>query len=102
MRLGRILILTAGLALAACVSGGGGSGKSSAAVVPGRGMDPAPCGADRLAHLAGHALTSLPGDEVDGPLRVIRPGDAVTEDLNPRRLNVSLDAQDTIAALSCG
>lgn len=85
--------------LAACGATGGGDG---AAVVPGRGADPVPCGAAAHLALIGQPLTALPGDEVAGPLRVIRPGDAVTEDFNPTRLNVSLSADGTIAALSCG
>jgi len=33
--------------------------------------------------------------------RVIRPGDAVTDDLRRERLNVILDANDRITALEC-
>lgn len=90
--------------LAACSapSGGGRGGDPDVAVVPGLGGDPVPCGADVLAALVGQPVIRLPGDEVPGPIRVIRPGDAVTEDFNPARLNVSLDASDIIAALSCG
>ncbi len=35
-------------------------------------------------------------------MRVIRPGEAVTLDHRPDRLNVHLDETDTIAALDCG
>lgn len=35
-------------------------------------------------------------------MRVIRPGDAVTLDHRPERLNVRLDEADTITALDCG
>lgn len=85
----------AALTLAGCGGAGGGGAPSAT-------TDPALCGADRLAGLIGQPVTLLPGDEVEGPLRVIRPGDAVTEDFNPARLNVSLDASDRIARLSCG
>jgi hypothetical protein len=34
--------------------------------------------------------------------RVIRPGDAVTEDFSPARLNIDLDATDRIARAWCG
>jgi hypothetical protein len=72
------------------------------AVVPGEGGDPVPCGADRLAGYIGQPVTALPGDEAPGSVRVIRPGDAVTEDWSETRLNVSLDGNDIIAALTCG
>jgi hypothetical protein len=90
------------LMLAGCSAPSGGGRDPGAAVVPGRGGDPVPCGADVLAALVGQPLTALPGDEVSGPIRVIRPGDAVTEDFIRTRLNVSLDGNDVIAALSCG
>ena len=35
-------------------------------------------------------------------VRWVGPGTATTEDLDPDRLNVMLDAGDTITALSCG
>lgn len=84
------------LLLAAC------AGAPGPAVVPGQGGDPAPCGADRMAAYIGQPVTALPGDEVPGPIRVIRPGDAVTEDLIGTRLNVVLDREDFITALTCG
>jgi hypothetical protein len=96
-RVAPALMLLAGLCLAAC-SGAGGSGSPA----PRQTADPALCGADRMAHLTGGPATALPGDEVDGPLRLIRPGDAVTEDFNPARLNVTLDAQGHILSLTCG
>ncbi len=36
------------------------------------------------------------------PVRVIRPGDAVTMDYNPSRINFELDAADRIARVTCG
>lgn len=92
------LMLLAGFGLAGCGGSGGGGGSPALRQV----ADPALCGADRMAHLTGGPATSLPGDEVDGPLRLIRPGDMVTEDFNPARLNVALDAQDHITSLTCG
>lgn len=35
-------------------------------------------------------------------MRLIRPGQAVTMDYRPDRLNVELDASDSIVKLSCG
>lgn len=63
-----------------------------------------PCGARRLQGLIGE-----PGFYVDDmrfespvPVRVIRPGDAVTEDFSPQRLNVRLGADDRVVAVDCG
>lgn len=89
------------LLVAACGSGSRAPG-SSGIVIPGQGGDPAPCGADRLAAYIGQPVTALPGDDAPGSVRVIRPGDAVTEDYSETRLNVSLDGSDIIAALTCG
>jgi hypothetical protein len=61
---------------------------------------PDACGASPRADLVGRpvqlALDLPPG------ARIIRPGDAVTEDFSDTRLNVFLDAQDVITALTCG
>lgn len=35
-------------------------------------------------------------------LRWIRPGDAVTMDYSPQRLNLHLDSQDRVERLACG
>jgi len=35
-------------------------------------------------------------------MRVIRPGDAVTLDYRPDRLNVRLDDDDVISEIGCG
>lgn len=45
--------------------------------------------------------TPIAGWEPPAGSRVIRPGDAVTEDLRRDRLNVLLDANDRITALEC-
>jgi hypothetical protein len=39
---------------------------------------------------------------VQQPFRVIRPGEAVTEDFSPSRLNIRLDAADRVVAVDCG
>ena len=61
-----------------------------------------PCGGDLVYSLIGQPVTSLPEVGKWGTLRVIRPGQAVTEDYSETRLNVQLDAADLIVALSCG
>ncbi|MEM1302170.1 MAG: I78 family peptidase inhibitor [Pseudomonadota bacterium] len=68
-------------------------------------QDPAaliPCGAHRLGNLVGLGLEDLMRIEILGPVRVIRPSDAVTEDFFPARLNIYLTSSDTVARLTCG
>ncbi|MCB6177742.1 hypothetical protein LHP98_06310 [Rhodobacter sp. Har01] len=69
---------------------------------PGQGLDLAPCGADRLQSLIGEPLARLPVVTKAQAVRLLRPGDPVTEDYSAGRLNVTLDGNDIIAALTCG
>ena len=61
----------------------------------------APCRADRAAAFVGRPVAALPPLNPPGGVRVIRPGEAVTDDLNPGRLNLPLDAAGRIAAAYC-
>ena len=63
---------------------------------------PDTCGAALRAGYVGQPITALVMDRQAGGVRIIRPGDAVTEDYSPARLNVDLDASDTITRLWCG
>ncbi|WP_186827083.1 I78 family peptidase inhibitor [Shimia ponticola] len=68
-------------------------------------QDPAklvPCGADKRGGLIGLELEELMTVEILGPVRVIRPGDSVTEEFFAQRLNIYLTATDSVAALTCG
>ena len=59
------------------------------------------CGAAGYQSLVGAPLAAvtLPADLND---RVIRPGEAVTLDFRPDRLNLELDADGTIVRVYCG
>ena len=85
-------LLVAGLALAACVE----------APQPGGGIPQSTCGADRLQAFVGQPVGLLPNTDPTVTQRIIRPGDAVTEDFSLQRLNARLDAQDRIISLTCG
>lgn len=72
-------------------------------------MPPAPggpllarCGADRLIGMIGRPVSALPKAPAGGTLRILRPGDPVTEDFRDTRLNIILDSGDHVTALSCG
>ncbi|MDT8858070.1 I78 family peptidase inhibitor [Paracoccaceae bacterium Fryx2] len=63
----------------------------------------APCGADRLQGLLGQPAPTLTRRVQPGiTLRLIRPGDAVTEDFSLSRLNAQLDGRGRLLALYCG
>ena len=75
----------------------------SIVVVPGDS-----CGARDLRQFRGQPATSVEGLRIVGasgtevPLRVIRPGDAVTEDFSEERVNIRTDAAGIITSIDCG
>jgi hypothetical protein len=60
------------------------------------------CGAARFADLIGQDATALEKVLVLGPVRVIRPGDAVTMDFQPIRINFMINEHETIRTIDCG
>lgn len=63
---------------------------------------PRSCGAARLSGWIGHEVSSLDEQYLPQIVRLIRPGDAITEEYNPGRLNVVLSHADRIKAFYCG
>ncbi len=59
------------------------------------------CGAEALTHLIGQPVSAFEAFGHKGPVRVIRPGQAVTMDYRHDRLNVVLDDQDVITGVNC-
>jgi len=57
------------------------------------------CDVDRWRGLTGQPEAAL--SAIDRDLRIIHPGDAVTMDFNPARLNAEIDAQGYVAKLAC-
>ncbi len=60
------------------------------------------CGAAPYARLVGQDATALERELILKPVRLIRPGDAVTMDFNPQRMNFEIDAANRIARIFCG
>jgi Peptidase inhibitor I78 family len=88
------LSLTALLPLAAC---------AQANITPPPFGSDIPCGADRLEALVGQPVHEIEKISwLSDTLRIIRLGDAVTEDYSEQRLNVQLDKVDRITDLWCG
>ncbi|MCU0901648.1 MAG: I78 family peptidase inhibitor [Cypionkella sp.] len=89
--------------LAGCASGL--PAVSGPVIVPALSLaqkDVAGCGKGDLSHLNGRPFTDLAGYRLMGQLRVLRPGQGVTQDLMPTRLNAQIDAKGAILHLFCG
>ena len=60
------------------------------------------CGAAPHAGLVGQDATALERVLILRQVRVIRPGQPVTRDLRPDRINFEIDAANRIARIFCG
>ena len=60
------------------------------------------CGALALQDLVGQPEAALDGADLPEWVRVIHPGDMVTMDYLPARLNVDIGSDGRIARLHCG
>lgn len=66
------------------------------------------CGARDLRGFVGQDRSVVEGTTIldaggaPVPLRILGPGDPVTEDFNPRRVNVRADASRRIVGVDCG
>jgi Peptidase inhibitor I78 family len=60
------------------------------------------CGANALQDLVGRDAAVLQTMRFGQTVRFIRPGMAVTMDYAPERLNITIDATETIVSVTCG
>ena len=60
------------------------------------------CGHDQLMHLKGQPFVALATYRLPGQLRVLYPGQGVTRDLMPDRLNAQVNGSGVILNLFCG
>lgn len=60
------------------------------------------CGAAGLQGFVGQDEAILAATTFVAPVRIIRPGTAVTMDFSPGRLNIELDARGKITRVYCG
>ncbi len=65
-------------------------------------QDLAGCNAGAVQDLRGVHFTALADISMRGDLRVLRPGQDLTSDVNTRRLNVQVDANGQMLRLFCG
>jgi hypothetical protein len=90
----RVLAL---LALAACAPATPPPPAPAPSGLPG----PEACGAIPYLGLIGQPATALERVLIMRQLRVIRPGDAVTEDFSPERINFVIGPDGRIASIGC-
>lgn len=60
------------------------------------------CNAAQHANMIGQDATALERVLLMGPVRVIRPDDAVTMDYRPDRINFMIDAENQVSSITCG
>lgn len=93
-----LLILAALTGLAACTAPV--TPPAPGPAVPAAAEDT--CGASGRDALIGQPATALERVYILGPVRIIRPGDAVTMDYMESRINFELDQVDRITRVFCG
>ena len=62
------------------------------------------CGARSLQNFVGQPATVAEATTFQGAaaVRVLRPGDVITQEVNPARVNFRADAAGTIVVVDCG
>lgn len=95
----KALALAAVLILSACAIGGQvRMGPASKMLKP----QPDLCGAAALIDVVGQPFTLLADHQLLGPLRVLWPGQEITDEVVPDRLNAEVTNDQLILRLSCG
>lgn len=95
----RLIVLACLAALAAC------STQPPAQFIP---ADPVPvgaadtCGATPNGYLIGQDATALEKVLILRQVRVIRPTDAISQDLRAERINFNIGADERIRTITCG
>jgi hypothetical protein len=89
-----ILVPAVALALAACAEMQAGS--------PGAAAEGRTCGADERQDWVGQSVAALNDVDLPEGSRVLFPTTPATMDYNPERLNVDVDAGDSISRVYCG
>ena len=88
----------------ACTMTAEGEPPAGGSAEPAAGQD---CNVEGLHDLVGRPATAELGAEAlrrshARTMRWIRPGDVVTMDYSPQRLNINLDAQGRVERFTCG
>ena len=102
MRLTAIAVL----ALAGCGTLGSGTGPATPPGAPPSGSYPTglqnTCDGERYGTLVGQDATVLERILIMRQIRVIRPGQVVTQDYRPERINFEIAPSGAISRITCG
>ena len=60
------------------------------------------CGAAGLTEFLGQDASVIAATLFTNPIRVIRPGEMVTMEFNPNRINFEVDGEERIVRIYCG
>jgi len=60
------------------------------------------CDAEMLGYLVGQQIGEIDTTTLPQPMRIIRPGMAVTMDYRTDRMNIELDEHDRVLRVYCG
>lgn len=97
-----VLVIVAGLAIAACSTPADRRAPSEAGDAAEARPAPSPCGAAQMGYLVGQQVDEVDLRTLSGNVRLIYPDTMVTEDYRPGRLNLDLDASGVILRPWCG
>ena len=99
-----LISIIASMGLVACSQASVTATEKPTSVVPVSGASERDklCGADKLQNLIGQSETKLESIRFKGPIRIIKPGMAVTKDYRQNRINFDIDDNGIIARISCG
>ncbi len=91
------------LLAAACLAACGMTGQVRMGPVS-KMLKPQPdlCGAAALIDVVGQPFTLLADHQLAGPLRILWPGQEITDEVVPNRLNAEVTNDQLILRLSCG
>lgn len=64
--------------------------------------EPDLCDAETMQDAVGQLFAEVDTSGVKRVIRVIRPGEIVTQEYNPQRMNFYLDGNDTVTVVKCG
>lgn len=71
-------------------------------VLPAATLDPAACGAFGARTFTGDHFTALATLSQRAPMRILWPGQRVTDEVQPQRLNVQVSDSGRITGVFCG
>ena len=99
LRRRNVVVLLAAACLSACAMGGQvRMGPVAKMLKP----QPDLCGAAALIDVVGQPFTMLADHPLAGPLRILWPGQEITDEVVPNRLNAEVTNDQLILRLSCG